>query len=175
MLLIGPLGVGKSTIAAKLANSLQKPRCCFDEVKFDYLSEAGFDLKTAHDIRDAKGIFAMWLYANRFSIEVLERVVAEHPGHIIDLGAGSHCFEEPEEIERAQAVFNSIETSILLMPSPDLATSIRALPGVQEQRYMNTFFIMHPLNEAFARQTVYTIGKTPDETATEIEAGSLST
>jgi len=167
IILLGPLGVGKSTIAAKLSSALGLPRCCYDEIKSGYLEGAGFELRQAHRIRDTKGMYEMCMYTNQFAVEVLERVLGEHPGHVIDLGAGSYCFEEAWQVSRAKEMFRSIKNSILLMPSADLATCILTLPGVRERRYMNTYFIMHPLNLALARHTLYTSGKTPELTTTE--------
>lgn len=168
IVLIGPLGVGKSTIAELVSTSREQPRCCFDELKLDYLTAAGFELEQAHAIRDSKGVYEMWLYSNDFRIVALERLFDEYPNHIIDLGAGDHCFEQPDQVKRAQHLFNQIGNSILLMPSKDLATSIRLLPGVKEQRYMNTFFIMHELNSTFAKHTLYTQHKSANQTAEEL-------
>jgi adenylate kinase family enzyme len=69
--LIGPLGVGKSTLAALLSAKLGLPRCCYDDLKFEYLNDAGFDLSEAHEIRDAHGLHAMCMYTIRFGIDVL--------------------------------------------------------------------------------------------------------
>lgn len=166
--LIGPLGVGKSTIADLLSSDLGLPRCCYDDLKLGYLADSGFELAEAHRIRDADGLYAMCMYTNRFGIDVLERVIREHPGHVIDFGAGSYCFELPEEIDRAEKAFDPIANAILLLPSEDLGTNVLSLPGVRERRYMNTYFIMHPMNEALSKHTVYTGGKTPKQSVAEI-------
>ncbi|XOV83318.1 MAG: hypothetical protein ACFHXK_21010 [bacterium] len=166
--LIGPLGVGKSTLAQLLSQKLALPRCCYDDLKLAYLEDAGFKLSEAHRIRDADCIHAMCMYTNQFGIDVLERVINEHVGYVIDFGAGSYCFENPAEIARASKSFAPISNAFLLLPSDNLRENILPLPGVREKRYMNTYFIMHPMNETLSKTTVYTAEKTPEESATEI-------
>ncbi len=168
LVLMGPLGVGKSTLAALLSPVLGIPCCAYDDLKVEYLEEAGFDLEEAHRIRDTDGMHAMCMYTNRFGNDVLDRILSEHAGHIIDLGAGCYCFEEADQIARAEKTFAPIANAILLMPSNDLGVSIKSLPGVREKRYMNTYFIMHPLNETLSKHTVYTSGRTPEQSAAEI-------
>jgi shikimate kinase len=164
------MGAGKSTIASLLSETLRLPRCCYDELKLDYLAQVGFDLSEAQRLRDIEGVYEMCMYTNQFGISVLERLLEENPGHIIDLGAGSYCFENESQVARARRAFRPIHFSVLLKPSPDLAECIANLPGVRERRYMNTYFIMHPLNETLSTHTVYTLGKTPEETAGEVAA-----
>jgi hypothetical protein len=95
-------------------------------------------------------------------------VIAEHPGYVIDFGAGSYCFEIAEEIESAEKVFAPIANAVLLQPSADLGTSILSLPGVRQRRYMNTYFIMHPMNQALSKHTIFTVGKSPEESADDV-------
>ncbi len=168
VVLIGPLGVGKSTIANLLAPKLGMDRCSYDAVKIEYLTEAGLVLEEARRIRDEEGVYAMYLYTNQFEVRALERFLFDHSSKVVDLGAGAHCFEEPEQKIAIAKLFARNRNTILLMPSIDLATSIRHLPGVEERRYLNTHFIMHESNEELKTATVYTLNKTADETTNEV-------
>ncbi len=42
VVLIGPIGAGKSTIGALLAETLGMPQVSLDDIRFDYFREIGF-------------------------------------------------------------------------------------------------------------------------------------
>ena len=168
ILLIGPIGVGKSTQAELLSKELGKPRCSYDEVKYEYRKNIGYSDKMAQSIHDESGLYAMFSYMNEYKSIMLEHIISDHPGHIIDLGGGAQCFDEPHQVARAQKAFEKVSEIILLLPSQDLATNITVLPGLKQDYPINAYLIMHPTNELFASKTVYTLGKTPEETMHEI-------
>ena len=169
-ILTGPIGVGKSTQGKLLADELGMPLCVYDEVKDSYRFKIGLSREKALAINDDKGAYAMIQYMNEFKSQILEPIINDHPGHIIDLGAGAHSFDEPHQVERARQAFELVKYTILLLPSKDVATNIRSLPGFKENYEVNTYLMMHPTNELFATNTVYTLGKTPEETIHEIIA-----
>ena len=51
IILIGPIGAGKSTLAALLAERLGVPRCGMDIERWPYMQEAGYDPAVADEIR----------------------------------------------------------------------------------------------------------------------------
>lgn len=165
---MGPIGAGKSTQAALLAEALGQPRRVYDQVKGRYRTAAGMDVGEAHRIQEEQGLYAMLCYMNEYKSRILGPIIDDHPGHIIDLGGGAQCFDEPEQVERARKVFAPIANVFLLLPSDDLETNIRTLPGLKEDYAINAYLIMHATNTLFAKQTVYTLGKSPEETTREI-------
>ena len=163
IVLTGPIGVGKSTQAKRLSEKLGCPICVYDEVKQGYRDKVGLSREKAHVIFAEDGLYAMLQYMNEFKSETLEPMMDDHPGHIIDLGAGAHAFDEPHQIERARKAFSSAGDVILLLPSDDLETNINYLPGIKKNFEINTFLMMHPTNTLLATKTVYTLNKTPEE------------
>ncbi len=168
IILIGPIGAGKSTQAKLLSKKLGQPRCCYDDVKTHYRNKVGLNRELAHSINDEHGEYAMIAYMNHYKSQVLGLIINDHPGHIIDLGGGAQCFDKPQQVELARQAFDPISEIFLLLPSEDLATNITSLPGLKEDFPINTYLIMHPTNELFAKKIVYTLGKTPEQTMHEI-------
>ncbi|HHJ36303.1 MAG TPA: hypothetical protein ENJ87_11105 [Gammaproteobacteria bacterium] len=105
---------------------------------------------------------------NNFKSKMVCSIVQDHPGHIIDFGGGAQTFDEPRQVESVSKIFKPIPNIFLLLPSPDLATNIKALPGLKENFPINAYLIMHPTNELFAKKTIYTEGKSPEETMHDI-------
>lgn len=163
IILTGPIGVGKSTQAKLLSKELGQPVCVYDEVKDNYRYKIGLSKEKALAINAEHGVYAMLEYMNEFKSKILEPIINDHPGHIIDLGAGAHSFDEPHQVERARCAFASAKDILLLLPSNDLETNIKSLPGLKENYEVNTFLMMHPTNELFATKTIYTLNKSPEE------------
>ena len=168
IILMGPIGVGKSTQAELLSKELGQPRCSYDEVKTDYRNRIGYSIETAHAINDKHGLYAMVSYMNEFKSKILAPIINDHVGHIIDLGGGAQCFDEPEQVERAKKAFALVAEIFLLLPSEDLATNITSLPGLKENYPINPYLIMHPTNKLLSKKTVYTLNKKPEETMRDI-------
>ena len=168
IVLIGPIGAGKSTQARLLADELGMPRCSYDEIKGRYWKELGLSQKNAQAVAEEHGEYAMLSYMNEFKSKTVVSIVRDHPGHVIDFGGGAQTFDEPHQVERVRQVFEPIVDIFLLLPSPDLATNIRILPGLKENYPINAYLIMHTTNYLFARKTIYTQGRTPEETKQDI-------
>lgn len=90
-------------------------------MKEHYRARIGFDRTAAQSIHDEQGLYAMLCYMNEFKSQILSSIIKDHPGHIIDLGGGTQCFDEPHQIERARAAFAAVAEIFLLLPSPDFA------------------------------------------------------
>ncbi len=181
IVLIGPMCAGKSTVAEGLSARLGVPRCGLDHARWDYYSEIGYDSERAKQIAEAEGAAGLIRYWKPFEAHAVERVLADHPGAIIDFGAGHSVYEEPELLERIRLALAPVRTVILLLPSPDDGESVAIAnerlarlyeqegqslqPGILE---MNAFFVRHPSNRLLATQTVYTKDRTPEETCEEI-------
>lgn len=168
IILIGPIGAGKTTQAKLLSKNLGMPFCSYDAVKKIYWDELGLSKEEAHSIEKAHGTYAMLSYINEFKSKTVESIINDHPCHIIDLGGGAQTFDEPHQVERIRQVFEPIADIFLLLPSRDLATNIKTLPGLKEDLPINAYLIMHPTNDLFAKKTIFTLGKSPEETMNEI-------
>ena len=175
VVLIGPIGAGKSTVAALLADALGVPRQSIDAFRSIYYSELGYDEAYADALRESEGMLGLYRYWKPFEAHAVERVLAEHSGCVFDFGAGHSVYEDPKLFARVRRALADVRFVVLLLPSPDPEASIRVLldrlplraEGVAE---LNEHFVRHPSNARLATHTVYTEGKTPEDVRDELVA-----
>ncbi len=172
IVLIGPVRTGKSTIGNLLAEKLGLPQVSLDKVRWEYYKEIGYDTRLAQDIRTSGGFLALVLYWNLFDAYAVERLLMDYHHCVIDFGAG--VYWNLEVFYRVQRVLVSYRNIVLLLPSPDLDESLRILterdhnPPKDIHFDLNTFFLRHHTYYDLAKFTVYTRGRTPEETCAEI-------
>ena len=172
IILIGPMGTGKSTIAQLLAERLGWPRESLDHHRWRYYEEAGFTQEEMRRIDAALGPQGVLDYWKRFDVHAVERLLGEYAEGVIDFGAGHSVYDDPADLQRVRARLAPVANVVLLLPSPDPDESLRilderttpAIGGVELTRYLLT----HPASRALAKVVVYTEGKTPAETRDEI-------
>ena len=70
IVLMGPIGAGKSTQAELLSKKLGRPRCAYDDVKECYRTRIGFDPTATQTIHDKQGLYAMLCYMNEFKSQI---------------------------------------------------------------------------------------------------------
>ena len=166
IIILGPMDVGKTTLASSLANTLNKPRCSLDEIQWSYLAETDFDHKKVKALlRTDLEMFR--LYADPYMVDVVERAILEHPGHIIDFGGGHTAFDDPNHANRIKTILAPIPLVLLLMPSAVTDVSQQMLPGPAEGKKMNPTFIEHPLQYELSKHVIYTHGKNADAVSRE--------
>lgn len=181
IILIGPSGTGKTTVSQLLGQQLKLPVLELDDLRWDYYAEIGYDREQAQRIRQQAGFAALAAHWKPYGIHAVERVIADYPaGHVIAFGAGASVYDDPARFGRAQAALAG-HLVILLLPSPDIDESVQ----IMEQRLIakepelvefftgviadfNRYFLTHPANSQLADVTIYTGGKTPQQTCAEI-------
>jgi shikimate kinase len=173
IILIGPIGVGKSTQGELLAAHLGLPQCAIDDHRWTYYQEIGYDELLAKHLRESGGFIALYRYWKPFEAHAVERLLSEHHNCVIDFGAGHSVYDEPELFQRVQCALAPYANVVLLLPSPDLEESVQILHQQQGHSVscdfdFTDYFVKHPANHALAKFVVYTQGKTPVETRDEI-------
>ncbi|MCG8325314.1 MAG: hypothetical protein MI673_07335, partial [Thiotrichales bacterium] len=101
--LIGPMCAGKSSIAKLLARRLKRPRVEADELRWDYYEEIGYDHdKVKQIMTEGGGYQEMFAYWKPFEVHLVERILMDHPGAVVDFGAGHSVHEDAEHFQRVQ-------------------------------------------------------------------------
>lgn len=174
IILIGPVRAGKSTLAGLLSERLGQPLVSLDNLRRHYYREIGFDDALAATIRREGGFLALVLYWQLFDAYAVERVLADHRGCIFDFGAGVGPAESSEYFSRVQRALAPYPNVILLLPSPDIEESLSILqardarPPADLNFDLNRRFLEGGLYQRLARHTLYTMGKSPEESRDDI-------
>lgn len=173
VILIGPISAGKSTLGKLVADALGLKRVSLDHIRFSYYQEIGYDESVAKHQHAADGFWGLYRYWKPFEAYAVERVLADHPCSVIDFGAGHSVYEDDELLMRVKRVLAPHPNVILVLPSPDVATSLAVLRDRQPSLRditpdINEHFLTHRSNYELAKLIVYTAGRTPEETCTEI-------
>ncbi len=172
IILIGPIGAGKSTQGKLIAEKLQLPRRAMDDLRFGYYQEIGYDETLAKELGE-KSFLELYRYWKPFEIYAVERILADHRDCVIDFGGGHSVFEDDALFSRAERALAPYENVVLLLPSPDLDESVRLLTErtgscVSGALDFHEHFVKHHSNHDLAKMVVYTQGKSPEETRDEI-------
>jgi hypothetical protein len=175
VILIGPMKVGKSTVAKLLAARLGLPRRPLDKNRWDYYREIGFDESYARSLAAGGSLKAAMDYCKPFEVHAVERHLAECRDGVVDFGAGYSVQDDPVLSERLRQALLPHPNVVLLLPCLDAERSIACLnervdpDRVDAQlRDLNAHYVRHPANRSLAKACVYTLGKTPEETCEEI-------
>jgi shikimate kinase len=167
VVLIGPVGVGKSTVAKLLADRLGWPNVSMDAACATYYAEIGFDQTASNRRQQTDGMWAAYQSWKPFEAYAVERILADHQEAVIDLGGGHSVQEDPALFARVRAALARLRNVVLLLPSPDLEESVRILTARRpppEGFDWHRHFVTHPSNRSLAKLIVYTAGRTAEQT-----------
>jgi len=182
IILIGPLGIGKSTVGRLLAKKLGLPQCSLDDVRWGYFEEIDYDKELAARLfQTGKDIPEKLSYSKPFEVHAIERALADYSQSIIDFGASNSVYEEEALLTRVEEALAPYPNVILLLPSADLDESAQILSArltqivkakgeeINHELFeLNEYFIKHPSNHRLAKSVIYTKGKTLEEICDEI-------
>lgn len=161
IILIGPMGTGKSTIARLLAGKIENAqrlaidsRGQFEEL---YKKEKSF-----HNFKNFEFVLTGTILSSLKS------------PCVIDFGAGHSIYEDPILKGKMKEICSQFKNIVLLLPSQDNEYSRRVLlerrnikPGSHKDKD-NWHFITAPNNYEIATHIVYEEGKSPEDISKEI-------
>lgn len=173
IILIGPIGSGKTTVAELLSMRTGLPRRSMDELRWKYYDEIGYDRDLARQKRTEEGFWGLYRYWKPFEAYAVKRLLSSFCDCIFDLGGGHSVYEDDELFQQVCDLLAPYSHVALLMPSPDIEESVKILHARNDydsdgQRQVNEHFIRHHSNYDLAKHIVYTKDKEPDQIGNEI-------
>ncbi len=172
--LLGPVGVGKTTIGRLLSARLNLPQVSSDGLRRRYYSEVGYSREEENRIAKISGDEGVLDYWKKFDGHAIKRLLEEYSEAVIDFGAGQTVFEDEADLAMVESLLSPFPNRFLLMPSPRVEESLNVLSERVHQRTSirgsprETFLITHPSIQMLATGTIYTNNKTPDQIRDEI-------
>jgi len=173
ILLIGPIGSGKTTIAELLYERTMLPHRSMDLLRWNYFEEIGYDRLTAREEYVVGGFWGLYHYWKPFEVYAVKRMLEDFNECIFDFGASQTVYEDDALFEQVRGLFAPYPHVILLLPSSDPEESIQLLHarntyGSEEQMVVNEHFVRHHSNYDLAKHIAYTKDKTPEQTCDEV-------
>ena len=179
IVLIGPFGTGKSTVGRLLAAHLNVPDVSMDGHKHWY-AELGFSNDEFNRLWAEASPHTADRYFHTFFPAAVERLLNEYTSCVFDLGAGHTVYEDEALFQRVKQALAPFKNVVLILPTPDLDESVRILRDRERQRNINPYFlnstefdyfshwVKSHCNFDLAKQTIYTEGKTPEQTRDDV-------
>lgn len=178
IVLIGPIGVGKSSVARGLSKRTGQRNVPLDLIRWGYFFQMGFDFAEERRRVEEHGPLARFAYWKPFETYAAERVVVDFPDDIIDFGAGYTVQEDEALFARVQAALAPVPHVILLVPSPDVEEALTILserlpPDIPPEHretdaQINRGFLTSPCNARLATATIYTGRRSLEEVCDEV-------
>ena len=160
IIIIGPMGSGKSTIANLLREKTNMPRISLDDRE---------QLSRLYDQQHNFDNFKEF----EFYLTGMVLTNLKEPT-IIDFGAGHSIYEDTMLFLEIKSLITKFSNVVLLMPSEDKEESVvisnerKGIKSGSIEDFDNRHFVDMPCNYELATITKYTKDKTPDQIANEI-------
>ena len=149
IVLIGPTGSGKSSVARELASLLDWPMIELDEQRAAWYPEFGLTPDVERAAHEQGGLLELIATWKPYELLSVERVMRENPERtVIAFGAGQSVYATEADIERAKIALAVASRVILLLPSDDPDTCLATL---QDRMSNDLFVTQQPDPEALVR------------------------
>ena len=158
IILIGPSGVGKTTIGKELSIITGMKQINLDGIAN---SDRTRGITSKFPSRDD---YKLYLFK-----KVIENAIETNSYGIVDFGAGYSVFDSKEKFIEAQELLGSFKNIVLLQYSDDIEESLNVINARSKGSTENNYrYITSDCNARLATMTIVTKDKMPDEIAKEI-------
>ncbi|WP_339810412.1 hypothetical protein, partial [Zunongwangia profunda] len=150
LIIIGALGVGKSTVASSLSAQIGIKNYPIDKLKWYYALKNGLDISRLNSKLREKGVLDYVRYFRQyFSCMALEKVLEEFKG-ITDFGAtDTYAFSGKEKVLLEKILTKKDYLVINLVPSSDYQKNRMVLDPIIKKRCEVNNFSSHVMESFF--------------------------
>jgi len=176
IILIGPMAVGKTSVALELSRQLDCPNVPIDRIRWYYYLQQ--DYRIAREVQLDHDFLQLQAYWKNFDVETIRRALEDFSNCVMDFGAGHSYYPDPAQLSAVEQIMAPFPFIFLLLPSEEKEVSLRVCVQRLKQRYGDKFHepdheacrlhIWHESNHRLAKQTIYSDGKTVEAVAQEI-------
>jgi len=172
IILLGPVAVGKTSIAKLISEKINKPVISLDDLRFDYYKEIGYDHNHMKELHEKAGIMAIFQYGKIFDAYSIERILEDHHNCIFDFGGGNIVSGYDFDLNRIKKALEPYENIVFLVPSLDNEETLNFIYKRRDikpsDRELIEYLVYNHSNYEIAKHTVLVKGKTPEEVCDEI-------
>ncbi len=158
ILLIGPAGAGKSSVAEELSKDTGLKRFSVDSITRND-GPSGFisRFETTDD------------YNLAMTKALVERAEVGNVSGIVDFGAGHTIYDDTEKFEQAKKIFSKFKNVILLLPSCNNTEALEILSKrAVGDTSLNDKAVNGRCNRELANMVIYENGRNPEKIAKDI-------
>ena len=156
LILIGPSKAGKHTVATLLEQKTGLVIGSTERFNSENFKEWGFDNAEWYEAFNKDSHFGAYHYTRPFSILAVEKLLAETEKEtIVILQADEVVYEDKMLFDRVKKALAPFQKVVLLLPSPDLETTLQVLKErfnqpMQQWHELNNYFVNHSANYQLA-------------------------
>ncbi len=174
VILIGPVGVGKTTTAKLLSKALNLPLVSMDDLRLSYYKEIGYNDEHMLELKKINGQKAVEQYWSIFDPHSIERILADHQNCVFDFGGGTTVCEYEYNFERMESALKPYPNVVLLIPSEDKKESLETIyerKNVKPDGFtMLEYFVYNDAHYRLAKHVVLVKDKSPEQVCDEVLA-----
>lgn len=183
IILIGPLGTGKSFLGEKISNVTNLHNHPVDKLKWYYRHQNGYNLSKSTQILKEHGFEALIKYAQQFfGAKEIKHLLEKFKG-VVDLGASDTHFQSLAQLQELNEVLSPYKNVFLILPSKEIEKSIDILKSRLLKRYendtlkspvidsylrMNEIFVKSETTKMLAKKIIYTENRSVNDIVQEI-------
>lgn len=99
IIIIGPIGAGKSTVAPEVARQTNKKHIDMDELRSEIYSKTNFSNEKADEAYISGGIIEWYNYQKSYELFAVKTLLEQNQNSVIEFGGGQSIYSNDEQLK----------------------------------------------------------------------------